>query len=97
MMAKLNFRCGKLDFIEVFGGEFVVACDSASEIFDRKNTLNLVARAIEQRAEGMRGVLGAAIGDYRHGLLGLNSGCESLRKLSPQPYRLRQKKSRAKT
>ena len=54
-MAGSNPRCGQLDHGEVVGGELLVACGDASEMFDLvKETLNWVAQAIEQWAEGMR-------------------------------------------
>ena len=79
-MAEPNPRCGKLDHGEVVGGELLVACGDASEMFDLvKETLNWVAQAIEQWAEGMRLVAVAAIGDDRHGLLGLDAGADPVR------------------
>ena len=47
-MAEPNPRCGKLDHGEVVGGELLVACGDASEMFDLvKETLNLVAQGRE--------------------------------------------------
>ena len=42
-MAEPNPRCGKLDHGEVVGGELLVACGDASEMFDLvKETLGRV-------------------------------------------------------